>query len=117
MNDSERIIEHISTSKAMLRRFFNLANTHNLTIITAKGDSMHPTIPEGAQILVQQREVANGQVCVCRIDDELYVKRLQKLPRPRLLSDNTRYEPIDLTGREYEIIGVVVGAFIKVGER
>lgn len=116
IND-ERVIEHIWVSKIMLKTFFHLSNTQNLSIITAKGDSMEPTIPQGSQILVQQREVMEGEICVCRIDDELYVKRLQKLPRFVLLSDNPRYEPIPLDCRDFEIIGAVVGVFIKFGAR
>ena len=34
-----------------------------------------------------------------RIDDELYVKRLQKLPKYRLISDNKSYENVELEGR------------------
>lgn len=116
IND-ERVIEYISISKIMLKTFFNLSHTQNLSIITARGDSMEPTIPQGSQILVQQREVLDGEVCVCRIGEELYVKRLQKLPRFVLLSDNPRYEAIPLTSRDFEIIGAVVGVFIKFGAR
>lgn len=116
IND-ERLIEHIIVSKIALKAFFNLSNTQNLSIITARGDSMEPTIPQGSHILVQQREAGDGEICVCRIDDELYVKRLQKLPRFVLLSDNPRYEPIPLTSRDFEIVGAVVGVFIKFGAR
>lgn len=116
IND-ERVIEHISVSKIMLKTFFHLSNTQNLSIITAKGDSMEPTIPQGSQILVQQRDVGDGEICVCRVGDELYVKRLQKLPRFVLLSDNPRYEAIPLTSRDFEVIGAVVGVFIKFGAR
>lgn len=112
VND-ERLIEHIIVSKIALKAFFNLSNTQNLSIITARGDSMEPTIPQGSHILVQQREAGDGEICVCRIDDELYVKRLQKLPRFVLLSDNPRYEAIPLDSRDFEIIGAVVGVFIK----
>ena len=112
VND-ERLIEHIIVSKIALKAFFNLSNTQNLSIITARGDSMEPTIPQGSHILVQQREVMEGEICVCRVGDELYVKRLQKLPRFVLLSDNPRYEAIPLTSRDFEIIGAVVGVFIK----
>ena len=101
----------------MLKTFFHLSNTQNLSIITAKGDSMEPTIPQGSQILVQQRDVGDGEICVCRVGDELYVKRLQKLPRFVLLSDNPRYEAIPLTSRDFEVIGAVVGVFIKFGAR
>ncbi len=51
----------------------------------------------------------------CRLDDELFVKRLHKQPRLRLVSDNEKFEPIELGGKDYELIGVIVG-FIKAFE-
>lgn len=116
VND-ERLIEYVAFDRLMLKRFFSLSNTLHLSIITAMGDSMEPTIPQGSHILVQQRQVMEGEICVCRIDDELYVKRLQKLPRFVLLSDNPRYEAIPLTSRDFEIIGAVVGVFIRFDMR
>ena len=113
IND-ENIKEYVSISKFTLKTFFNLPNTQNLSIITAKGNSMTPTIPENSYILVQQKEVSDGQICVCRIGEELYVKRLQKLPKYRLISDNKDYEAIDLDNIEYQIIGVVVGIFKNI---
>ncbi len=49
---------------------------------------------------------------MARISEEMYVKRIVKLPKIRLLSENGRYEPIDVSDEmDFEIIGRVVGYF------
>ena len=73
---------------------------------------MNPTIPTNCNVIIEHTQPKNGDICVTRIDDELYIKRLQKLPKMRLLSDNTNYEPIDLQTQNYEIIGKVL-CYIK----
>ena len=55
-----------------------------------------------------------GQICVTRIDDELYVKRFQKRPKYKLISDNKEYDSITLEGENFEILAVVVGMFQKM---
>lgn len=106
--------QSVGIDKGFLRTHFGLSSFLGLSIITAKGDSMSPTIPENCQLLVQKSVPKEGQICVVRIDYELYVKRLQKLPKYRLISDNKSYENIELEGREYDIVGVVVGFFKRM---
>ncbi|MCI5968819.1 XRE family transcriptional regulator [Helicobacter sp.] len=110
IND-EVITRKVELERAFLREQFGLTNLDNLSIITAQGDSMTPTIPPLCQLLVQKRDALDGQICVVRVESELYVKRIQKLPTPKLLSDNEKYEAISLNSLDYEIIGVVVGMF------
>ena len=106
----------VEFDKASLKRLFALANVDNLVIIRASGDSMTPTLPPNARLLLQFRhEFKEGQIVACRLDDELFVKRLHKQPRLRLVSDNKDFEPIELGGKDYELIGVIVG-FIKAFE-
>ncbi len=71
--------ECVTLDRAFLRQYFGLVSFKDLSVITAKGDSMSPTIPENSQLIVQKRQVSDGQICITRIDNELYVKRLQKL--------------------------------------
>ena len=106
----------VEFDKAHLKRLFALANIDNLAIIRAMGDSMTPTLPPNARLLLQFRtDYKEGQIVACRLDDELFVKRLHKQPRLRLVSDNKDFEPIELAGKDYELIGVIVG-FIKAFE-
>ncbi len=112
--NEETLMQHISLNKALLKHYFGLSSCKDLSVITARGDSMHPVIPENSQLLMQKKEVGDGQICITRIDNELYVKRLQKLPKYKLISDNKCYDDIELEGKDYEIIGVVVGLFQKI---
>ncbi|EAH9078695.1 helix-turn-helix domain-containing protein [Campylobacter jejuni] len=111
-NDEEST-QALGLSKSFLRECFGLYSFINLSVIVGQGDSMAPTLPENCYLLIQQGEVAEGEICVTRIEDELYVKRLQKRPKLKLLSDNKAYEPIDLEGENFEILGRVVGYFKK----
>ncbi|EFO8896826.1 helix-turn-helix domain-containing protein, partial [Campylobacter jejuni] len=92
-NDEEST-QALGLSKSFLRECFGLYSFINLSVILGQGDSMAPTLPENCYLLIQQGEVAEGEICVTRIEDELYVKRLQKRPKLKLLSDNKAYEPI-----------------------
>ncbi|HFF9244218.1 TPA: XRE family transcriptional regulator, partial [Campylobacter jejuni] len=96
-NDEEST-QALGLSKSFLRECFGLYSFINLSVILGQGDSMAPTLPENCYLLIQQGEVAEGEICVTRIEDELYVKRLQKRPKLKLLSDNKAYEPINLEG-------------------
>ena len=99
--------------KGFLREYFGLISFKDLSIIRSVGDSIYPTLPQDCYVLVQKKAVKESEICVTRIDDELYIKRLQKQPTIRLLSDNTAYQPIDLESKNFEIIGSVVGFFKK----
>lgn len=113
--NEEYITRHIGMQKDFLRDYFGVANFLGLSIITARGDSMSPTIPENCQLLIQQSDsFQEGQICVVRLDNELYVKRLQKRPKYKLISDNKNYDDIELENEDYEILGVVVGFFKRM---
>ncbi len=92
-------------------------STKDLVAIDTKGDSMLPTIPENATVLVDKSKniVKDGGIYVVRIDNDLYVKRIQRLPTGlRLISDNKAvYDPIDITkvdlkSSDIQIYGQVV---------
>ena len=105
--------EQLNFPKSFLRQYFGIISFNNLSIIVGKGDSMSPTLPESCYLLVQNGSVNDGEICIARLDDELYVKRLQKRPKLKLFSDNKNYEPIELEGENFEILGRVVGYFKK----
>lgn len=112
LND-ECISFYLHFEKAFLKSYFKLTNTEHLALLRLEGDSMMPTLPPNARLLVQaSTQFKEGQIVLCRLDDELFVKRLQKQPELKLLSDNKAYEPIALVGKDYELLSVVVG-FVK----
>lgn len=103
----------IEFSKSFLRDYLGTVEFSRLNVIKSKGDSMEPTIPKNALLFIRLGDVEEGQICVARIEDELYVKRLQKRPVVKLISDNPDYDPITLQPDEnFEIIGCVIG-YIK----
>lgn len=68
--------------------------------VKAKGDSMHPTIPDGSLVLIrQQPTVESGEIAAVRIDGEITLKRVKKQGDiVMLLPDNPTYEPIIING-------------------
>ena len=80
--------------------------------LRVKGDSMiNAGILEGDVIVVRSQETANwGEIVVAKIDDEVTVKRLDKIDgHIWLMPENDAYDPID--GMHAEIIGKVCGLF------
>ena len=86
-----------------------------LDIIRVIGDSMLPSIKDGEYIIIEHgAEAKNGDTIIANIEDELYVKRLNKIPLTKffmLESENAEYEPIKFDSIEKlelcNIIGVV----------
>ncbi len=85
--------------------------------LIARGDSMEPTVQNGAAIIVDtsRNEAMDGNVYVIRMGDRLWIKRTQWLPSGglRLISDNKMYDSVDVTARDLEhddieVIGQVV---------
>ncbi|STQ86587.1 S24 family peptidase [Helicobacter muridarum] len=70
---------------------------------------MTHAIPPNCKLLVQSKTpLEKGmpreeQICVTRIDNELYIKRFQKRLKYKLISDNKSYNDIVLEGENYEI--------------
>ncbi|OBX07819.1 hypothetical protein QV08_06685 [Gallibacterium salpingitidis] len=87
----------------------------DLVMISATGDSMEPSIYNGDVLLVDtsNKDARDGSIYVIRIDDQLWVKRIQGLIGGiRLISDNKAiYSAIDVSfaqNQNVEIIGQVV---------
>lgn len=87
-----------------------------------KGDSMEPTIPDNSLLLIDQSQtyLSDGKVYVVRVYDELYVKRIKRLPLVggiQLISDNKDYASIDLTKQllAQENFFQVIGQVVHIG--
>lgn len=83
----------ISFERAFLRSLGAVPD--RCKIITARGDSMTPTIPDGAMIVIDhsQREVVNGWLSVVNVCGDLLVKRVRRRldGTVELVSDNPIY--------------------------
>ena len=108
--NEECVSFYYSVERSLLKSCFKLSNCENLAFLRACGDSMTPTLPPNARLLAQTRtDFKEGQIVLARLDDDLFVKRLHKQPHLKLVSDNEKYEPIILQGKDYELIAVIVG--------
>lgn len=108
----ENAIKSISVDRKRFKELFRKEPTYSMKIINAKGDSMAPTFKDNDFLLVDtaNTELTDG-VFVFRIGEELYVKRLQRLPNKVLaLSDNDKYQPFDMP-KEAVIIAKVIDAW------
>ncbi|MBF0421089.1 MAG: helix-turn-helix transcriptional regulator [Magnetococcales bacterium] len=112
--ESEEIVKEL-----MFRRDWLQSHGYskkNLGVIRARGDSMMPTIPDGAALLIHNAEtdIQNGKVYVLRYDGMLHVKRLQRLPGHliQVVSDNaSEYPPFTVElndGVDFQVLGRVV---------
>lgn len=86
-----------------------------LAIVTGKGDSMEPTIPDGSTLLVDTaiKEFHQDGVYVVRLDGHLYAKRLQRGQAGSILviSDNPLYNRVEISRDEqedFQVLGKVV---------
>lgn len=82
----------------------------NVFYLRAKGDSMEPTIPDGALVLVrEQPEVESGMIAAVLVNDdtEATLKRIKRQGSMIILMpDNPAHEPIVVTpDRPARIIG------------
>jgi phage repressor protein C with HTH and peptisase S24 domain len=94
----------------------NLYDSSYILNLLVEGDSMYPTLKNGAMIMVNRNlnGLSDG-IYVMRHDHNLLVKRLQLLPDGiiKVKSDNKMYEPWEinkkhLNGTDIELIGRVV---------
>jgi phage repressor protein C with HTH and peptisase S24 domain len=91
-------------------------NPHTHFTMRCKGDSMEPTIQDGAPVVIDTsdagRRVQTGRIYALSIDGELLLKRLDKLPGGvlRVRSDNSApmYAPFELSEAAVAIIGRAV---------
>ncbi|MGE8356395.1 MAG: XRE family transcriptional regulator, partial [Microvirgula sp.] len=72
------------------------ADPHDLSVISVKGDSMEGVLNDRDVILINRSDTqATGGLFVLRIDGDLVVKRVQRLPGAllKVTSANEAYEP------------------------
>ena len=110
---------NIAFSKPLLRIAFKIDVNRGLYLLPVYGNSMTPTIPENAIVLVVDYKVEGilreGSIYVVKYDGEEFIKRVFKDPvnqKIKLISDNEEYPPIEVSGEDsnrFKILGRVVG--------
>jgi hypothetical protein len=103
----------IGFSESWLRQLRPGGGKAGLSVIRVKGDSMLPTLSDGDEILVDERDARDrlrDGVYVLRVDGALMVKRLVREGDGFVVrSDNRQAGPVDLAGG-VEVIGRVLWA-------
>jgi len=83
--------------------------------LIAKGDSMEPTIPNGATVLIrEQSDVESGEIAAVLVngDTEATLKRVKKIGSMiMLMPDNNKHDPIPVTK---ETPAKIIGKAVKV---
>lgn len=109
--------EQPETVIAFARGFMNDlgAMVDRCSVIRARGDSMSPTIPDAALLIVDhsQAEVSNGCIMVINVGEDLLVKRVRRRLDGLidLVSDNPAYPPETIGAdriQQLRIVGRVV---------
>lgn len=87
-----------------------------IQLVTIKGDSMEPTLPNRAIAFVDSNinEFQGDGIYAFVLDGEAYIKRLQRVPGKIIaISDNTVYEPFYITPEMEERMRIAA-KFIRV---
>lgn len=91
--------------------YSNKITDENYFYLKTKGDSMSPTIPNDALVLIRaQSTVENGEIAACIVghDQELTLKRFKKQGDTIvLIADNSSYQPIIITNTPEHYIQIV----------
>lgn len=92
------------------------SGAQNLCIVTGFGDSMKGMFNPGDPLLVDRgvTSVEYDAVYFFRVEDEGFIKRLQRIPGEglRVLSENKKYESWTIkAGMDFEVFGRVVKAW------
>ncbi|GGL61678.1 transcriptional regulator [Pseudomonas brenneri] len=103
-------IKNITVRTEYLReQGVHYSRVENLAVITGFGESMEITFTSGDPLIIDKgvNEVLVDGVYLFSLDDVLYIKRLQRLPRMiRMISDNDAFPPYDIKGSELELLRV-----------
>ncbi len=91
---------------------------HKVFLLRVKGDSMNGAhILSGDLALVRQQPTAeNGEIVVARVrQSDATLKRFyRRANRVVLKAENPKYDPIEATGDDVEVIGKLIGVYRKV---
>lgn len=94
-------------------RFRNIKKTHAIPVV---GDSMQPTLIDGAVVFVDTTHLVPSPPDLYAVDygDGLMVKRIELVPRSkkvRVISDNDKYGTYEMSRTDLRVFGRVVAWF------
>jgi phage repressor protein C with HTH and peptisase S24 domain len=92
-------------------------NPRRMVLMDIFGNSMEPELKDGDTVLIDesQKAILAGAVYAVGVDDTIMVKRIEKHPNKLvLISDNTDYAPIYLSGADGQSVRII-GKVVWVG--
>lgn len=116
--DQERVDTQIAFRRDWVRR--EGLSSKGLAALRADGDSMEPTIRDGALLLIDstQRKISNDGIYVLRYDDHLLAKRLQRQVDGTILvsSDNKTYQTVKVEHHQLGSLDII-GRVVWIGQK
>lgn len=112
-NDARQWVEDVPFTPAFFRKVLNRTSPAGLSVLEARGDSMFPTIHDGAMVLVDegQQRLADG-IFAFVLDGDARLKRFRRsMAGLTIISDNPAYpaEEVDTSQLSaLQIIGQVL---------
>lgn len=100
-NEGRQLLDYMPFNADFLRQRLNRTSAGGLLVLEAKGDSMEPTIRDGALLLIDEedRRLVDG-IMAFVLDGDARVKRFRKrVDGVSLISDNPAYEPEEVSGK------------------
>jgi len=109
---------YLSISRNIIDMFLQDEKFDELKMVTVIGSSMSPTINSGDKVFIsyfgENEELYNSIVYLVVYKNRTYIKRIQVNPitkSVRLISDNDKYEPFEITEDkldDFKVIGRVI---------
>ena len=110
INHDEPVLEHLAFRREWIKTKLG-ADPKALALITAKGDSMEPTIEEDDLLLLNTsvNEVLDDGIYCIKNDSTLQVKRIQRMMGKELVvkSDNPAYKEFTVGEGQLDLLQVV----------
>lgn len=117
MPEHESLADYVRVNRAWVQSNFPGVNPAKLAALSAYGDSMEPTFSDGDTLIVDRGvlSIKIDAVYVLSLNDELFIKRLQRRPDGiMMISDNKNYQPYLIHNGEREkfaVLGRVIWAW------
>lgn len=114
LRDQPGVIQSWQVSPEWVQKnVHHITSPSNLAIVTGFGDSMRPLYNPGDPLLVDTgvKTVEFDAIYFFRIEDEGFIKRLQRIPGVglRAISENKAYDSWEITkGMDFEVFARVV---------
>ena len=114
----ENLLEILAFKNSWIRSNLN-ADPSDLCLVYVEGESMEPALRPGDLVLLNRSATIRDGIYAIRIDDGLFVKRLQRLPGNQIkaTSDNPAYGPFTIDLGQVPAGISIVGRVVWTGRQ